>query len=413
MLTLPSESAQKTMNRELIEDKADELLAKALGRLIRKHGAIAYFLMKMRPFEPDWTCDTAWTDGKKMGYNPRFIVEGLTTVDYVAFVMYHEALHIMLAHHLRRREKPMHKWNVAADYAINPLVAHGLPPPPNILLDAKFYNMSAEQIYAKLPEEPDDKGQGQGQADPNKDGPAPIPGQIGEVRDMKGDDGKALSDDQQTAEEASHQADVQAAAAVGQLQGTLPAGIEIAIKPFIDPEHSFKEILQAWVDDVTTGDYTWEHPNRRYVAHGIYLPACDGGRSIGRFVVAVDTSGSTIGFVPKFIQAVQDVLLTVEDSGNKSPLTVLYCDTQVHAAEELNYGDTPHPKGGGGTMFSPVFRYIEKKDLIPKGVLYFTDGFCNDFGPTPEYDVAWVLHEPSAPNFDPPFGSVFKWNDIS
>lgn len=392
------------MNRELIEDQAEELLAKGLGRLIRKHGAIAYFLMKMQPFIPDWSCPTAWTDGKAMGFNPAFFVEKLKTVDYVAFVMYHEALHIMLAHHLRRRDRPPRKWNVAADYAINPLVAYSLPPPDGLLLDPKYSGMSAEQIFDQLPEpDPNDGGDGE----PGEDGV------IGEVRDMLGGDGKPLSDDEQAAEEAAHKADVQAAAEVGQMQGTMPLGIEIAIKPFVNPERSFKEVIQAWVDDVTTGDYTWEHPNRRYVAHGVYLPACDGGRTIGRFVVAVDTSGSTIGFVPNFIQAVQEVLLTVEDSGNKEPLTVLYCDTEVHAAEELNYGDKPHPQGGGGTRFSPVFKYIDKKDLLPKGVLYFTDGFCSDFGPTPEYDVAWVLHEPSAPSFDPPFGAVFKWNDIN
>jgi predicted metal-dependent peptidase len=82
----------------------------------------------------------------------------------------------------------------------------------------------------------------------------------------------------------------------------------------------------------------------------------------------------------------------------------VWCDTEisvqvVEAAEELA------PKGGGGTMFSPVFEWVNENRPHTKGVVYVTDGYCSDFGEEPTYPVLWVLTAENG-GFTPPFGEV-------
>ena len=63
-------------------------------------------------------------------------------------------MHPALHHHVRRSGRDPKRWNVACDYAINPLfVDAGLTLPEGVLLDNRFRGMSAEQIYNLLESE--------------------------------------------------------------------------------------------------------------------------------------------------------------------------------------------------------------------------------------------------------------------
>jgi predicted metal-dependent peptidase len=60
----------------------------------------------------------------------------------------HEALHCALSHFARRQHRVKHKWDLACDYAINPLlIDDGLTPPPNALVMPPYKGMTAEEIY--------------------------------------------------------------------------------------------------------------------------------------------------------------------------------------------------------------------------------------------------------------------------
>jgi predicted metal-dependent peptidase len=65
---------------------------------------------------------------------------------------------------------------------------------------------------------------------------------------------------------------------------------------------------------------------------------------------------------------------------------------------------TIKPVGGGGTAFSPVFKFIEDKDLNPMACVFLTDLYCGDFGNTPHYPVLWAtIGDEKAP-----FGEVLS-----
>ncbi|MGH9438670.1 MAG: vWA domain-containing protein, partial [Terriglobia bacterium] len=94
---------------------------------------------------------TMATDGSRIVYNPAF-VDGLSAAELEG-VLAHEVLHCALGHQCRRGGRDPELWNRAADFAINPLlVANGFTLPAGALMDPVFNNLSAEEIYARLPQ---------------------------------------------------------------------------------------------------------------------------------------------------------------------------------------------------------------------------------------------------------------------
>jgi predicted metal-dependent peptidase len=66
-------------------------------------------------------------------------------------------MHPALQHHTRRGGRNPRCWNMACDYAINPMLLDaGLTLPKDVLLDNRFRGMSAERIYSVLEEDEQD-----------------------------------------------------------------------------------------------------------------------------------------------------------------------------------------------------------------------------------------------------------------
>jgi predicted metal-dependent peptidase len=93
--------------------------------------------------------ETMATDGVSLFFNPKF-VETLSTAELIG-TLAHETMHPALQHHTRRGSRNPKRWNMACDYAINPLLVEaGLTLPKDVLLDHRFRGMSAERIYNLL-----------------------------------------------------------------------------------------------------------------------------------------------------------------------------------------------------------------------------------------------------------------------
>ncbi len=103
--------------------------------------------------DPDWCRSTA-TDAKKFYYNEQYI--DALSLAQTQFVLAHEALHCALSHFARRAHRIKNTWDVACDYAINPLLLDdNLTPPPGILVEESYKGMSAEEIYPFIDENED------------------------------------------------------------------------------------------------------------------------------------------------------------------------------------------------------------------------------------------------------------------
>ena len=98
------------------------LFVKARSRLLLGNPFFGTLCLRQKPVE--WDQPTGAVDGKHLYYNVKWF-EKLTDMEREGFLA-HEIMHLVLMHHIRRQERNPHKWNVAADYAINNhLIAEG------------------------------------------------------------------------------------------------------------------------------------------------------------------------------------------------------------------------------------------------------------------------------------------------
>src|ERR1700690_1775926 len=152
-------------------------IQKARTSLILDHPFFGSLLFRLKGRECR-SIQTMATDGVSIYYNPDF-VETLNAAT-LAGTLAHEVMHPALHHHVRRSGRDPKRWNVACDYAINPLLVDaGLNLPEGVLLDNRFRGMSAEQIYNLLETEAaqdsgsEDEGSESGEQRSNAEQPPP------------------------------------------------------------------------------------------------------------------------------------------------------------------------------------------------------------------------------------------------
>src|ERR1700747_376880 len=101
---------------------------------------------------------TMATNGVSLYFNPEF-VETLCSAELIG-TLAHEVMHPALQHHTRRAGRSPKRWNMACDDAINPMLRDaGLMLPKDVLYEARFVGMSAEEIYNLLEAEENNSSQ--------------------------------------------------------------------------------------------------------------------------------------------------------------------------------------------------------------------------------------------------------------
>ena len=385
---------------------ASELFAKARAALLVGAPFWGVLSLRLAPVE-DPSIKTMQTDGVSIRYNPDFVA-GLSR-GVLRTSIAHETMHCAALHHTRRGERDPRRWNIACDHAINPLlVAAGFELPDGALLDPVLAGMSAEEIYARLP---DDAGENGGDQD------ADDPGGMGGVNDPppggdeSGDPGQPGHQPGQPGAQAPSPADLARqeenwAIATAQAEATAKAmGIGAgdaarAIREQVAPRVDWRDVLRRYLSAAARSDYSWTPPNRRYIARGLYLPSLR-GEALGPVVVAVDTSGSIDDTTLATFSA--EITAILDDAAPEA-IHVVYCDAVVKGSESFEPGDMIRlsPRGGGGTAFRPVFDWVARSDIQPVCAIYLTDLDGDDFGPAPDYPVLWV----STWKTGAPFGEV-------
>ena len=128
------------------------------------------------------------------------------------------------------------------------------------------------------------------------------------------------------------------------------------------------------------------------------------GRKLQELVIAIDTSHSTKGEMVKgFLEETAGILKQKDAFFQKVKVHILECDDELRKdiclenVEDLEqYSKNFAVKGGYGTDFRPIFRYVldlqkrgELKNL--KGLMYFTDGKGRYPKEAPPYVTAFVF----------------------
>mgnify|MGYP003115191428 CR=1 FL=1 len=359
-------------------------MIKARTELIIKHPFFGKLAIGMKIVERD-DIDTMAVDGTHLFYNKKWVLS-ITHKERVG-VIAHEVLHIVFKHHLRRKDRCHHYWNVAGDYVINAILfEHGFILPDGGLFDARYVNQKTETVYNQVFKDKEHDGYKM----------------VGEVIDATGNDGEELKETELKEMEKEINVQVlqaeQSAKSMGK-GGDATKGMLDIVK---EQSVSWEDVLANLIlDKVDSDDYNFNNVNRRFIHQNLYLPSVEKKPS-AKGVLAIDISGSTSKEdQAMYISCANDI----KQIADFDELTIIYCDDAVRRVDTFEKGEDIelHYMKGGGTDYEPVIKYIDKElDNDISFLVYLTDGYCYACS-EPDYPVVWATTMTSR---------YFKFGDI-
>jgi len=395
-----NEEAYKRIQRARVQLTLDKRLVFFASLVLR---------LKVRE---DCSIPTACVNNVEMRYNPDFILS--LPQEQVITLIAHETMHPALGHPWRLDGRDHELFNVAADYAINGILAsEGLPALDGWLHDTKYNDMAAERIYAILQEESEDEkqqqqqqaqasagecgepvesdeGGGGGDASGTGDGNGGSGSRTGDNSDdTGGSDADSLRDAlESNGTEAEWRGAMAEAANAARSAGTLSGSLARVVEQVVETRVNWRAELQQFMQQTAKADYTWYRPSTRYLPRGLFMPSLR-SEQMPPIVIGVDTSGSVSS---KELGAYAAEINAAIDAVSPEQVHVVYCDTKVQHVDTFEAGEqvTLHPNGGGGTRFSPVMKWVEGEGIQPAALIYFTDLWSRDFGEEPDYPVLWM-----------------------
>lgn len=421
-----------------IEDK----IAAARTKLILDKPFLGALVLRLelQEADPSW-CATTGTDAKNFYYNAEYIA-ALKSLE-LQFVLAHEALHCALSHFARRQHRIKHRWDLACDYAINPiLMDEGLTPPPSVMVLAEYRNMTAEEIYPLIkdndhsdtmdqhlydkPENPKEGGDDPQTDDLNQQnsqtGKAPQDQRSNQPNKGRSGDKHAETNTEDSPEHPSDQTQdynperdgslksppptlnpveievlqekwqqrIAGAAQQAKQAGKMSALLSRFIEAETAPSLPWRQLLATYLNHTARDDYAYARPNTRRGDPAI-LPKLRSTEV--NAVIAVDVSGSIsdaeMNECFSEINAIKGQL--------RAKVSVLAVDDKIsegfpkvfEAWEPIAFSETI--KGGGGTDFNPVFHWVMQQDIPADVLIYFTDAQGKFPEQAPDYPVIWLI----------------------
>ena len=419
-------------------------LAAARTKLILDKPFLGALVLRlpMKSASKEW-CPTVATDARAFYYNTEYIDQ--LTLDQTQFMLAHEALHCALCHFARRGHRIKHRWDLACDFAINPLlIEEGLKPPPDAIWMDEYKGMTAEEIYPLIEDDDEmetldqhmydsdsegggsgDSSGGSGESGPQTAGePPPPPGE--QQDDESGGKRQELDENERGGATPSKQQDeapgetdspvpgehdetppppltpdeketlgvqwqqrmagaAQQAMQAGKFGGTIARLID----HLLQPQLPWRMILSRYLSMLARDDFSYMRPSRRE-GDAIYPSLRSAMVDV---VVAVDTSGSIKEKeINEFISEIDAIKGQI-----RARITLLPCDAAINEGAPWHYEPWEEFRmpekisGGGGTDFRPVFEWVDREGIQPELLIYFTDAE----GPFPEappsYPVVWLI----------------------
>jgi len=381
-----------------MNDALEQKIAAARTRLILDKPFLGVLVLRLPMVEakPQW-CTTTATDTKNLYYNPHYL-DALGTRQ-VEFVLAHEALHCALSHFSRRGHRDKRRWDLACDFAINPvLLAEGLRPPPNAITFVEYAGMTAEEIYPLLQDNDNTESMDQHLdelANPPASNPANTSTNDGASQGLTENSAESgmrpppltPSEREQLDKQWQHQRVVaaQRAAQAGKLTGALANQVDALLHPKL----SWRVLLAHHMVARAREDYDYTRPARR--EGEAILPRLH-SRQIDVAIV-LDTSGSiSEAEILEFLGEVAALKAQV-----RARVTLFACDTEIapgapwefEAWEELKLPDQL-PRGGG-TRFTAPFAWYAQRPMTPDLLVYFTDALGQFPALEPNFPVLWLV----------------------
>ena len=333
---------------------------------------------------------TAATNGKRIRYNPEFFMS-LDNEERV-FLMLHEAMHCAYLHMERTAGRDHGRFNIAADHVINlQLRDRGFKMPECGIADDDYRELSTEQIYDLLPE------------NPNGGGSSNVPGFGNDLEEPEGGNSPEAQEQlRQDMQDILVRAALQSRMA-NDKPGSIPGDIQIFLDRLLNPKLPWQRILQKYLNAFSKNDYSFKKPNRRFFPDH-YLPSMYGENLID-FAAFADISGSVTDH--EFRVQVSE---TAGIMRMMKPKQILFgqFDTEIKSVEKINdLRDMSKIQftGRGGTCIEPVIEWANKNK--PQLLMVFSDGDFNFPEVQTKVPTIWLVY--NNPNFTAPFGKVIHY----
>jgi len=387
-----------------MSDDIETKLSAARTRLILDKPFLGALVLRlpMKATKPE-RCKSIGTDVRALYYNPEYISQ--LSLDQTQFVLAHEALHCALSHFARRQHRVKHRWDIACDLAINPLlIQDGLKPPPGVLLKSGFEGMMAEEIYPYIEADSEEETHDDHFYDQENDSRGDSSGGPSQADDPDSGSGQAQDEDadssqgaqpQPLSETEQEQLAVQwrqrlaGAAQQARQAGKLGAAMMRLVDHLLQPQLPWRMLLARYMTAVARDDYSYQRPSRR--EGEAILPTLRSAQV--NITLVLDTSGSIHDTeMQEFVTEVDAI------KGQVCARLVLHacdaalCQNGPWVYEPWETFTLPEGiVGRGGTCFTPVFEWLDQETLKPDLLVYFTDA-QGEFPKTePAYPVLWLV----------------------
>lgn len=366
-------------SRTLAEEHLLMLMKAKLGFMA--HSGATFFSTILLGLEVkyDEKTETASTNGLNILINLEFFMS-LSKVERIGLLM-HEVLHVALSHMTRCGDRKPGKFNRACDYSINLIaIDAGFTIPEGGLLDYSYRDMSPEEIYACLPNGPENS----------------------KNNDIVYVDSEEASKIQNQIDDLLILAE-QAAAIKGEA-GNIPLELQRHIDKLINPTVPWHAILRGCMQALARTNHDWKKPNKRYMNQEIIMPSI-AGKKLSNGAVAIDVSGS---FEQDQFEGAVSEAYTIFKKLSPDALSLLQFDhtlKPVETIKSLNEFNQVEFHGGGGTNIYEPLEWAKENN--PSFLVVFTDGFFEMIDLKLKCPVIWLIFD--NPNFEAPYGKVINY----
>ena len=384
-------------------------------RILCNNGFYGLLLMHMK-YGLDAECGTAYTDGKVIRFDPKFLDE--LNDDELDFIMMHEILHVALKHCFRGRELEKELYNIACDIVVN----------SNILLSNNMdtrtitlrsdgeamhlapngkegYEYTAEEVYNML-----QKNLGMNNAKLQSNGKTKNTTNIIDNHTKW----QQIEKNEELEElwigrldEVSKTIEIRDSIINRE---TMPAFAQRRLKELKNAQTDWREILIDFLHEEVV-DYSFMPPDRRFDDCPFFLPDFnDKDIKPENILFMIDTSASMKDDM--VTAAYSEVKGAIEQFNGKLIGMLGFFDAVVIEPvpiENEEEFEMIKAIGGGGTNFQIIFNYVKEymTDNLPVSIIILTDGYA----PFPKESeamgipVIWLLNNEKV---NPSWGKVAR-----
>ena len=397
---------------ELSESKVKAYVKRILTsrlRLLCNNGFFGVLLMHIK-FGLDLECETAYTNGRKICFSPKFL-DSLSDSE-LDFILMHEIMHVALKHCLRGQKFEPERFNMACDIVVNSNILLSNNMDENSITLKEYgvsmhrapdgkegFEYTAEQVYEMLPYMP-----------------------VGSKKRVA-NDGEYWDDHSKWEEDSLDEFEkeewdqwVRTACEIISIRestktfGGGPIMAKRLLKHINKSEIDWRTILNEFIQE-EINDYSFSPPDRRFDDSPFFLPDFnEKDEKIKNIWFLIDTSGS---ISDKAIDAAYaEICSAIEQFNGKFEGILSF--TEGYVTEPISFESIEElmaikPIGGGGNDFSAIFRYMRNNmlDNLPSQIIIITDGY--DTFPNESaamgVPVLWLINNQDA---NPPWGKVAR-----